>query len=231
MKQYSISIIIPVYNEELNLKQYVKKIDSFLTKHFSNFEIIIIESGSSDNSLQICKSLASKNQRIKLIHQNQRKGFGSALRLGFKKAGKDLVWVVPVDMPFRLDTVLKAITMLEKYDCILSFRSKDPRKGVRKLQAYFYNTLIKFCLGLRVKHTNSAFKLFKRTALQKIRLISTGWFIDAEIIYRLQQKKIKFTQIPVELKLRKLGKSSVSPFAPFIVLGEIIRFSFMNLHN
>lgn len=224
INNYSISVIIPIYNEFEIIENSIAKISSFILDHFSNYELIIIESGSTDGSNELCDKLAVKYKNIKVIHEGKRNGFGSALKNGYKNATKDLVWVVTLDLPFPLESILKAIPLLSNNDCVLSYRCIDNRDCRRKLQSYLYNRIIKLFLGITVKHVNSAFKVFKRKIIQNMELISNGWFIDAEIIYWLQKENISFCEIPVELIDRTLGKSTISLFTPFGILKELFNF-------
>ena len=88
--KYSISVIIPTYNEEKLLKTSVPRINQFLKKHFDDYEIIIIESGSTDNSGSICDQLAQVIPNLSVIHEGKRNGIGSAIHIGYAKAKKDL---------------------------------------------------------------------------------------------------------------------------------------------
>ncbi len=220
----SLSIVVPVYDEKELLAPSIAVIDSFLRKNFSDYEILLIESGSTDGSGGICDALGDENPRIRVIHEGARNGFGSALKVGYKKATKDAVWLVTVDLPFPLDAILTAMPLLDQYDVVLSYRSSDERGLKRKILSIGYNTLMKTILGLRVRHINSAFKLFKRDIIQSLPLVSNGWFIDAEILYWLRRKNIKTVEIPVPVIDRTAGKSSVSPWAPFFIVGEALKF-------
>lgn len=207
---YTISVICPIYNEIKNIKKSIRKINEFLNSNFDDYEIILIESGSTDGSFEECDNLAFENPKIKVFHQGSRKGFGSALKLGYKKSTKDLVWQVPIDLPFSLDSINYALPFFKNYDCVLSYRSSDNRNIKRKIISFFYNLLVKLVFNLKVKHVNSAFKVFRKKAIKKMKISSNGWFIDTEVIYRLQKSNIKFIEIPVKLIDRTAGQSSVT---------------------
>ena len=229
INNYSISIIIPVYNEIEIIESSISKISTFILDHFSNYELIIVESGSTDGSRELCDKLCAIHKNIKIIHESKRNGFGSALKFGFKNADEDLVCVVTLDLPFPLESIVKAVPYFSKYDCVLSYRSNDNRNWKRKLQSYVYNAIVKFMLGLKVKHVNSAFKIYKRESIQNMELISNGWFIDAEIIYLLQKKNISFIELPVELFDRTEGQSKISLSTPLTIIKEL--FTFMKSVN
>lgn len=221
----SLSIIVPVYNEVELLGDAVRHINSFVAPHFAEYEIIIIESGSTDGTSELCDHLSGEIPSVRVIHEGGRNGFGSALKRGYKEATKDWVWFVTADTPFPLEAIVQAQQLFPHYDCILSYRSEDTRKSFfRKIQSVIYNTLVKTVLGLRVKHVNSAFKVFKRDVIQSLPLISNGWFIDAETLYWLTKRKVRYTEIPVPLIDRTGGHSTITLSTPLTLLKELQRF-------
>ncbi len=221
----SLSVIIPVYNEVDLLGEAVRTIDAFVKQHFSHYELVIIESGSTDGTGALCDQLATELSAVRVIHEGARNGFGSALKRGYKEATLDWVWFITADTPFPLESIVKAKALFGQYDCVLSYRSEDTRKSAfRKVQSVVYNTLVKTVLGLRVKHVNSAFKVFKREVIQSLPLISNGWFIDAETLYWLTQRKVRYTEIPVPLIDRTGGHSTITLSTPLTLLKELRRF-------
>lgn len=226
MREYSISVVVPVYNEILLLEDGIFKIDSFLKNNFDRYEIIIVESGSTDGSNGVCDALAEKLLRVKVIHQETRKGYGNALRAGFKAAEYDLIWPISVDLPFKLSTIITALPYFLKYDCVLSYRISDTRSVVRKVGASVYNLLVKLLLNVKVRHVNSAFKVFKRKVLKRFKVEANGWFFDAEFVCRLYQHKIDFVEIGVGLLDRRRGKSTVGGGAVVQTLLELWQFIF-----
>jgi glycosyltransferase involved in cell wall biosynthesis len=221
----SLSIIVPVYNEVELLGDAVRQINSFVAPHFAEYEIVIIESGSTDGTGELCDRLSGEIPSVCVIHEGGRNGFGSALKRGYKEATKDWVWFVTADTPFPLESIVEAQKLFSEYDCILSYRSEDTRKSFfRKIQSVVYNTLVKTVLGLRVKHVNSAFKVFKREVIQSLPLISNGWFIDAETLYWLTERKVRYTEIPVPLIDRTGGHSTITLSTPLTLLKELRHF-------
>lgn len=224
IKDYSISVIIPVYNEIKLVRKSLVKIDGFLSKHFSDYEMLVIESGSTDGTDKDCDHMSSRLFNMKVIHEGARKGFGSALRAGYRNASKDLIWLITVDLPFPLESVLKALPLLTDYDCILSYRSSDRRDIKRRLQSLIYCVLVRIFLGVEARNVNSAFKILKRKALRKIKLASNGWFIDAELVYRINKSGISSIEIPVPLVEDKSHETSVTFLTPLSMLKELFYF-------
>jgi glycosyltransferase involved in cell wall biosynthesis len=220
---FSISVIVPVYNEIELVAASTRAIEAFVRAHFADYEILLIESGSTDGSGEVCDRLATEFPRIRVFHEGARNGFGSALKWGYKNASKDLVWLVTADLPFPLKTILDALPLLEKYDCVFSYRSVDER-GARKTMSFFYNAIMKTLLNLNVRHINSAFRVFKRSLIQSVPAISNGWFIDAEVLYWISRQNASHVEIPVPVVNRTAGRSSVSMLSPFAMVWEAVKF-------
>lgn len=223
---YSLSVIVPVYNEAQLLPPMMAALRTFLEPRFRDWEVILVESGSRDGSGAACDALAASDPRVRAVHEAQRNGFGSALKLGFQHATKDLVLMTTADQPYPLESIDVALPHLASCDCVLSYRSVDPRKSAfRKVQSLVYNLLARLLLGLKVRHVNSAFKLYKRSVVQPLQLVSRGWFIDAEIVYWITRNKIPYVEIPVELTDRTQGTSTVRLTTAFAVFKELWAFS------
>lgn len=210
-----------MYNEILLIENSICAISNFMEENFEDYEIVVIESGSTDGSSEICDRLLDLLPNIRVIHEGRKSGFGFALRIGYEMASKELVWLVVVDMPFPLETIKRAVPLFDEYDCVFSYRDQDDRGPVKQLRSYLYNLLVKAILNVKVKHVNSAFKVFKREIIQSLPLISTGWTLDAEVLYEVTRRNIKYAEIPVSLHDRTIGSTSIAFWDPFKMIYEI----------
>ncbi len=224
-KKNSLSVIVPIYNEASLLNKSLIIINDFMSKHFQEYEIIVVESGSTDGSNYLTDKISKKFSKIRVFHQKKRLGFGSALKLGYQKARKDYIWLVTVDLPFPLNSIINTLSFLEKYDCILSYRSSDSRTLIRKTQSLIFNYLARVILKLPFKHINSAFKIFKKDVIKKMHLSSDDWLIEAEILYRIKEQGLSYIEIPVPLIDRTAGKSKISFFSSLNMAKNILTFS------
>ena len=220
----SLSVIIPIYNEIELLDRQVRLMDAFMATCVADYELTIIESGSIDGSGAACDRLASDLPRLRVIHEGARNGYGSAVRLGFVQATKDLLVSIPVDLPFPLDVLPEGLRLIETADCVLSYREVDERSFFRRIQSHAYNQVIKSTLGLPMRTVNSAFKLYRRNIIETMPLEANGWFLDAEILYWISLRKLRFREIPVLIPEREAGVSKVRLSDPLRVLGELWTF-------
>lgn len=222
-RSYSITVIVPIYNEALLVESSVRTISEFMAKHFGDYEVILIESGSVDGSYEICDSLAGLLPKIRVVHEGKKSGFGSALKLGYRLATKDLVWLVVVDLPFPLESIHAAMPLFDANDCVFSYRNEDDREFLKRMRSSLYNILVKMILNVKVKHINSAFRVFKREVIQALPLISDGWTLDAEVLYEITRRNIKYAEIPVVLHDRTVGTTSVTIMDPFRMIYDLVR--------
>lgn len=206
---HSISAIVPIYNERAALPGVIQEIDAFLDAHFSDYEILMVESGSTDGTGEACDALPGLLPRVRVIHEGARNGFGSAIRTGVAAATKRWVWPLVVDMPFSLEVMLTALPYLDTHGAVLSYRSDDPRSLYRRFQSVVFNTLARRLLRVRARHLNSAFKVTGAALMQSMGLQSNGWLLDAELIMRLEQRGVRYVEIPVQLVDRTSGRSTI----------------------
>jgi glycosyltransferase involved in cell wall biosynthesis len=220
----SFSVIVPVYNEADLVIPSLERIDGFMSSWSTDYEIVVIESGSTDGSGPLCDEAARTSPTIRVVHEPTRAGYGSAIRLGFANATRTFAWIVTLDVPFPLESILTAAPLLDSHDCVLSYRSEDPRGIGRRFQSAVYNLLLHVLLGIRARQINSAFKVMRAGVVKEIPLGSAGWFIDAELLYRLQERGIKCAEIGVPLVDRSAGASTVGLNTWVGVLREMLRF-------
>jgi glycosyltransferase involved in cell wall biosynthesis len=204
-----ISVVLPAYNEEDNIKKAILDIDSFLKKYFRTYEIIIVNNGSHDKTQEIVSSLIKKNKKIKLVRLKTNNGYGSGLRSGFAKAKYQYIFYTDADNQFDIRELSAFKPLIGKYDIICGYRRnrQDPR--MRILTANVYNTIINILFRLNVRDIDCSFKLYRKEVFDAISLKSNTGLIDAEILIKAKKSGFTFApQLPVTHYPRTLGSSS-----------------------
>ena len=191
----SFSIIVPVYNEEKNIERAVKKIDSFAKNEKLNYEIIIVDSASTDNTETVSKRLQKNYKKLRYIRQKVRKGFGNGLKEGYDNARLDNIIFVDADLPYDLSNIKKSYPYLKDYDVILGYKSGKRENFMRWLMSYCYNSLMRFVFKVKYKDFNYSYKIIKKAALKKLQLESDGWFISPEIVLKAHHARLKIKEI------------------------------------
>jgi glycosyltransferase involved in cell wall biosynthesis len=227
-----------MYNEEDNVDKIIRQAEDIFKKLSMDYEIIIIESGSTDETWQKIDGVIKGRENIYAFHQERREGMGSALRLGYTKCRKDLVCLLEADSPFDMMYFKKAVPILLENDCVIGYRvgAKEQnykwayhnmgKKGAVLRQMYHlgYILMLRLIFGLKIRDVNFSFKIFRRECIQGLNLISNGWFIDAEIILELRRKGILPVEMPVEYVDRTVGKSTVRLSTPLHMIYEMLKY-------
>ncbi len=204
----SLSMFVPCFNEAKNLPHVLDQALEVLPQVATEFEIIVVDDGSSDQTSQVAREYQKKTKVVKLVTHQQNKGYGAAVRTGIEHSSYDWIFYTDGDGQFDLVELKKLIPLRREGFAVLGYRKKRVEGFKRVIMAKMYKLYIDLLFRVHVKDIDCAFKLFKSSDLKKLNLFSNGAFISAEILYRLKKNKIKFQQIPVSHYHRKHGEAS-----------------------
>ncbi len=201
----SISVFFPCYNEQGNITGVVEKALAVLEKLNADFEVIIVDDGSSDSTGNIADELAGGNDRIKVVHHQTNLGYGAALQSGFKAATKELVFYTDGDGQFDINEMPPLLGLMEQYDIVSCYRLNRQDNLMRKINGWCWTRLVCLLFGMKIRDIDCAFKLYKREIFDNIKLVSTGALIDAEILARAVRKGYRVVQQGVHHYPRTAG--------------------------
>jgi dolichol-phosphate mannosyltransferase len=207
MQNIELSVIIPVINEELNLLQLFPRLKNVLKKLVRNYEIIVVDGGSRDNSV-----LVSRNNGAKVILQKA-KGFGSALREGFRAACGKYVVTMDGDLSHEPEYLIRLWNNRNKADVVIASRYTNngsyKSSLLRAILSITLNKLFSFVLSVTIKDLSSGFRLYKKNVLDTIKLDSHDFEILLESILRVLSKGYRVYEVPFHYVGRKEGHSHV----------------------
>jgi glycosyltransferase involved in cell wall biosynthesis len=205
----SLSAFLPVYNERANLERMVDKAHAVLGRLTADYEVLIIDDGSTDGSERIADELAAQNSRVRAIHHPGNRGYGCALRTGFGSACKELVFYTDCDEPVDLNEIARALEFMQPHvDLVIGYRIDRYDTPRRRLYSRACNLLVRQMLGVRVRDVNFSFKLVRRRVLERIRLGADSTFIDGELLAEAVRYGFHVVEIPVQYFPRTSGASS-----------------------
>ena len=205
-----VSVVFPAYNEEESIESCVVNAYNALSKIAEDFEIIVVNDGSSDRTTSICEELRSRLGKIKVITKQKNEGYGHALRDGFNNAYFDLVFFCDADNQFDLNDIEGLLEFAPDYDMVIGYRKTRHDSLKRKIFSWGYNNVIKLLFGLAVKDINCAFKLFRKELFTKINIESQSYLVNAEILVKGLTLGYTIKEVPVTHLPRVKGISKVS---------------------
>jgi len=167
-----VSVIVPLYNEEDNLKLLNNKISQALNNLGRKYEIIYIDDGSKDNSPNLLKEFNQRDNRVKFIILAKNFGQTLAIQAGIDYSKGEIIVILDADLqndPADISKLLEKIN--GGYDVVSGWRKirKDPFFS-KKIPSFFANRLIMFLSGIKIHDLGCALKAYKRSALAQIRL-------------------------------------------------------------
>ena len=206
-KKCGLTVVIPAFNEEGNIQQVVQDTYRSLPQYFADYEIIVVNDGSTDSTGSIADELAKGIDQIKVIHQSNG-GYGVALVAGINLATKEFVAYVPADGQFLVDDMRHCFELIGNNDLILGYRGgrSDYTLG-RILLSYGYLTLLTLMYGLRYMDVGWV-HIWRVEKLKRLDLKGTrGIFILTEIVILFQRLGWKIIEGPSYYHPRLSGKA------------------------
>jgi len=223
----SVSLVIPMYNEEENIAHAIACAVAALESGGGDYEIVLVDDASTDRSAAIVLGEAAANPRIRMVRHAVNRKLGAALRTGFAAAAKDLVLYMDADLPFDPHEIARGVRALEvtRADLIAGYRLDRTGEGFRRtLYSFLYNALIGLLFGWPHRDINFSFKLMRREVLQAIELKSEGSLIDAELIVKAKNLGFAIQQLGLDYFPRSRGVSTLSsPRVILQMLRELVR--------
>jgi len=202
-------VIIPCYNLENVVKTTVKNILKNLEKYTNSFEILIVNDGSTDNTLKVLQEIKNNHELIHVITYSQNKGKGHAVKTGILQSIGSSIVFIDGDLDITSDAIQNYLNELDNFDLVigskLSQNSEIEIRQSRKILSDMFSSLVKFLTGLKIQDTQVGFKAGNGDDLRKIFKIMTidGFAFDVEFLLIATKLKLRIKEMPVKLKIMK----------------------------
>lgn len=227
-----ISIVIPAYNEESRIGDSLKKIIDYFSKRKEKYEIIVVNDGSKDKTVDVVK----KFKKVKLINNSTNKGKGFAVKNGVSHAKGDYILFSDADLSTPIQEFEKLISQINKYDVVIGSR-RMKGANIKKKQPFHrrflgkgFGFVVQLLAVWGIDDTQCGFKLFKKEIAKRVfnKQTINGWAFDVEILFITKKLGYKIKEVPViwidSAEQSKLKSSDAIPM--FIELLKI-RFNWI----
>jgi dolichyl-phosphate beta-glucosyltransferase len=211
-----ISIVVPAYNEAGRMKPFLTRLVAMLRK--GNYELIVVDDGSSDDSAGISKELTKGMRRARIISYKPNRGKGYAVKTGMLAAKGDPIIFIDADGSIPPEEIPRMAEALKKYDFVVGDRSSSKsmvtQPKMRKYLGVMFNTYINMLFGLGVSDYLCGFKGFRRKAAMEIfkGLVSERWIFDVEVFYRAKKGGYSLYKMPIRWVHKE--KTKIRTFDP-----------------
>lgn len=209
-----ITVLIPMYNEEENVVSTVKKVSDVLYSINADSELLIVNDGSTDKTLELLKQEAEKYKKLRIITYEKNKNIGGALKIGFERAKGDYIITIDSDLSYDAKYIADLYHEAEKtnYDII---QGSPYMKGgnalgippLRLLISKASNMFFSYVIGVKIHTVTGMLRCYKKEVIDSLVLESNGPEIMFEILSKSVLLGFKIKEIPAVLKGRERGKS------------------------
>ena len=207
-----ISVVIPVFNEELTIGNVIERLTLVMQKHGFKYEIIVVDDFSVDRSLDFSKRLD-----VRVFSLKKHMGKGYALRAGFAKVKGEIITTIDSDGSHRPEELPRLLTpiLLNRSDLVIgsSYLGQTP-VAARKLNAAgvrIFNFLVKILTRTNVSDSQSGYRVMKNNVLQSMRLKSSGYEIESEMLVKTARNGFRVMEVPISFEQRTYGTSRLDP--------------------
>jgi len=204
----SLSLVLPAYNEEANIEVVADRALEILPQYVDEFEVIIVDDGSRDRTPHIIDGLAVRDSRVKPVHHSHNKGYGNALRSGFRASIGDYVMFMDADRQFDVADIGLLSPFVDRFDIVAGFRMERNDPLHRRIFAEIFNITIRILFGVHLRDIDCAFKIFRGDLLRSIDLTVPGALINTEIQAKARRQDASLEQVGVHHYPRLAGEAS-----------------------
>lgn len=204
----SLSVVLPAYNEEAVIASTVEHALQVLDRLLEDFEILVVNDGSSDRTGEIVAALQARDARVRLITHQVNQGAGAALVSGFVQAAKTYTFYMDSDGQFDISDLARLLPHLDEYDGVFGYRLDRQDSWMRKLNAWGWNQLVRAVFTLQVRDIDCAFKIFRTQYFHQVVLEARGALLLTEVVYKFRRAGYRYTQVPVRHLPREAGKAT-----------------------
>ncbi len=221
-----VSIVLPLYNEEENVKLQYENITKNLDPTKLSYEIIFVDDGSSDNSVPILKEIAKKDRRLKIIQFRRNFGQTAAMAAGIDHSSGEIIIFMDSDLQNDAkDIPLLVAKINEGYDVVSGWRKNRKDKFLsRTLPSRIANALIARVSGVRLHDLGCSLKAYRGEVLREVKLYGE---MHRFIPVHASWVGARITEVPVTHHPRKFGQSKYGIKRTFKVLLDLITVKFM----
>jgi hypothetical protein len=179
-----------------------------LPKVATRWEIIVVDDGSSDATALICQELKAQYPQVDVICHEENRGYGAALKSGIMAANYDLIFFSDSDGQFDFRDLEQLICWSADYDIVAGYRAKRQDPLYRRINALGWKVLVRLMLGIKVRDIDCAFKLFRRSVFDHVKIRCVGAMVNTEILAQATQLGMRIREVKVTHLPRRHGKQS-----------------------
>ena len=227
----SISAVLPAFNEEENIEAAATRMaEALRSLPLADWEVIIVDDGSVDNTGAIADRLASEDSGIRVFHHQPNLGYAEALKTGFGNSKHKLFFFTDSDNQFDVREISRLIPLIRDVDIVCGFRIYRFDPLTRLVISWVFNLVVRIMFRIKVRDIDCAFKLFRREVFDLVEIKSKKFFVNAEVLAKAKYYGFKMCEVGVRHYPRPAGRSTVRASHVPSTLAELARI-WIEIHS
>jgi glycosyltransferase involved in cell wall biosynthesis len=222
---FSLSIVLPAYNEEANVENAINEVSRVSQELGIDHEIIMVNDGSADRTGEIARDLALRIPNLRVVEHFPNRGYGGALKAGFAAASKDLIGFFPADKQFDFGEVGRLLKRINEADIVCGFRANRRDNLLRKVNAFGWKMVVRLLFGYLCRDVDCGFKLFRRSILSRVNIVSDGAMVDTELLAGARARGFDIAEEPLTHLPRVAGEATGANLAVIVrAFRDLVQF-------
>jgi len=204
----SLSVVLPGLNEEASIEAAVTRTREALDSLCEEFEILVVDDGSTDRTGAIADRLASEDPRIRVLHNERNVNYGISLARGIAAARCEWILHNGMDLPLAPEDIVEFLPYFENSDVLVARRQdRGAHSPWRRLTSWANNALLRLLFRPNTRDLNFI-QFYRRSFLESVDLVSTSpAFVTPELILRAERRGFRVREVPVPFRRREAGRA------------------------
>ncbi|MBI4148442.1 glycosyltransferase [Candidatus Woesearchaeota archaeon] len=221
-----LSVLVPVYNEERRGKEFLQRLVDFVDVHLKDSELLLVNDGSSDGTLDMLRTLGKGKDFVKIISYQKNRGKAFAVKEGVLAAKGSKVIFIDADGSIPPEEIPRMRQLLDKYEVVVGNRAH--RESIidqpltRETLGRLFNLYARLLFNTRVSDHLCGFKGFRLPVARHLfsKLVSDRWVFDVELFYRIRRERFSLVDMPIRW-VHKAG-SKIRMFDPLKMFVQLL---------
>jgi glycosyltransferase involved in cell wall biosynthesis len=197
-----LTIVLPCFNEAEHLPAAVRAATQAAVRCAASHEIVIVDDGSTDDSLAVAGRLATNDARVGVIVHAENRGYGKALRSGITVAQMEWVLLIDADLQYDVSELTSFLSPAQSAELVVGWRILPQGPVGRRMRGALRNRLLRAALDLPVRDLDCGFRLARRDLLDSLDLRADGTLIGAELVIKSRSAGARIAETPVHHRQR-----------------------------
>lgn len=219
----SVSVCFPAYNEQATIESVLTDAHELLSTSGLDYEILVCDDGSLDNTARIAEEIATRLPRIRVLHNKKNLGIRETFERLYREASNELVFLNSTDRQWETRILLEMLPVMSEFDIVIASR-KNKHYGVsRSFTSWLFNLIPPLLFGVKT-YDAGAVKLVRREVIKRFALVSRSPFAEAERLIRAERAGYRIASYPVKVSERRSGKARGAKLSSVIEAGmDVVR--------